>query len=348
MNLKSLITTITESLGWHQQRCVTFSSLVFGIINQSNVQHHALSLGFHNNVGSLKSKLERIRRFFAGQIFDYEAFAKSMIMTIFKEIPKMHIIIDRTNWKFGKKDINYLVLAGRIGEVTFPLFWNLLEHQGCSDAQKRIELMEQFRRTFGFNKVLSLTADREFIGADWLNYLCQYDVPFFIRIKDNRLVPWGSQNQKLLKDFFSHLSLGQERPLYTTINDNNLLVIGKRIKDEMLVVCSNVKNPKKILKTYKKRWCIETCFKNMKTQGFNLENTHMTLLPRLKKLMAVVAVAILISCLSGITQKCSYKKTILAPLYSIFTRGFRLLKHHIWEIDIGYILRSFIFLRTEG
>ena len=49
----------------------------------------------------------------------------------------------------------------------------------------------------------------------------------------------------------------------------------------------------RILSTDKKRWLIETCLRNMKSQGFNLENTHMTHLDRLSKLMSVVSVAML-------------------------------------------------------
>jgi hypothetical protein len=36
-----------------------------------------------------------------------------------------------------------LVLTGTIGPVTVPLFWLLLDHQGCSDANQRIHLLEQ-------------------------------------------------------------------------------------------------------------------------------------------------------------------------------------------------------------
>lgn len=48
--------------------------------------------------------------------------------------------------------------------------------------------MELFHRTFSFDKILSFTADREFIGKDWLGYLCENRIPFFIRLKDNRLI----------------------------------------------------------------------------------------------------------------------------------------------------------------
>lgn len=178
MNLKSFVATLAQKLNWHPERCLTFSSLVLGLIHQGNAQHHSLSLGFTGSSKSLKSRLERIRRFFVRQLIDYESFSFHMVMSIFKGIPKMHLILDRTNWKLGNKDINYLVLAARVGKITFPLFWQLLDHRGCSDSDQRIELMEMFRRTFGFDKILSFTADREFIGKDWLGYLCENRIPF--------------------------------------------------------------------------------------------------------------------------------------------------------------------------
>ena len=182
MNLKSFVVTLAQSFKWHPERCSTFASIVMSLIHQGNVQHHAL--GYLLVSSCMKSKLERIRRFFAKQVIDYEAFAKAMVLHVFKgTIPSMHLIMNRTNWKFGKTNINYLVLAVRVGKVTFPLFWRLLGHQGCSDSKERIELMNMFQRTFGFDKILSFTADREFIGQDWLTYLCNKNIPFLSALR---------------------------------------------------------------------------------------------------------------------------------------------------------------------
>jgi hypothetical protein len=188
MNFKSLIGTITQSMNWHKERCHTFASMVIGLIDQKNVQHHAFSKSL-NTEGSVKSKLERIRRFFKGQAIDYEKFALQMVMTLFKKIPKMDLIIDRTNWKFGKQDINYLVLACKVGSVTFPLFWSMLDHRGCSDFEQRKALLEKFKNTFGFKCIKSFTADREFIGKDWISYLCQNNVPFLSAL---RTIGWSN------------------------------------------------------------------------------------------------------------------------------------------------------------
>ena len=73
----------------------------------------------------------------------------------------------------------------------------------------------------------------------------------------------------------------------------------------------------------------------MKSKGFNLEASHMTDLSRLMKLMAIVAVAILFSSLVGMQEQCPYKRSVHAPLYSIFTRGLLLLKAQLWELDIS-------------
>lgn len=177
MTIRSFLEKLTHTFGWRQERCLTFTSLVIGLIHQNNVQHHALSQGF-STPGTLKSKLEKIRRFFARQDFNYQHIARQMVLGTFGKIPKMHLILDRTNWKFGACDINFLVLAARVGKVTFPLLWSMLDHSGCSDYQQRRDLLEQFRAVFGLECVLSFTADREFVGQDWIGYLCDHNIPF--------------------------------------------------------------------------------------------------------------------------------------------------------------------------
>lgn len=334
MNLITFVVILTQTLNWHPQRSLTFAHIVASLLDQRNVQHHALIQKLNITNSTIKSKLERVRRFFANQFFDYDLFIKNLVLQTFNGIPKMDLILDRTNWKYGKTDINYLVLVARIGKITIPLFWSMIPHQGTSNATQRIELMGKFKEVFGLKCIRSFTADREFIGEEWLTYLYEQKIPFYIRLKDNRLVEWGNQKKKL-GEFFEHLETDKERHLYKKINELCLTIVGKKLNDEYLVICSNVKDHKRVLKEYKMRWHIETCFKNMKTQGFNIENTHMKSLDRLMKLMAAVAVALLLASLMGVGQKCVYKKTVKTPLYSIFTRGVRYIKQVLMTVDVG-------------
>lgn len=151
---------------------------MLGLINQGSVQHQHLLSGFDHR-SSYKSKLERIRRFFAKQLIDPFQLCYTVLMYLYARIPMMDVALDRTNWKFGKKDINFLVLSARISKhIVFPIGWSLLDHQGNSDANQRIELLDRFQNTFGFNCIRSFAADREFIGNDWIHYLCKHNIPF--------------------------------------------------------------------------------------------------------------------------------------------------------------------------
>jgi len=179
MPLQSFTDNLTQHFGWRKERCETFTGLVRGVLQTSNVQHHALLRGLAKHKPStLKSRHEKIRRFFAQQDFDFTHIAKHLIHHAFGQTPKMHLILDRTNWRFGGQDINYLVLCVRIKSVVFPLFWRMLDHRGCSNFEQRHALLEDFKATFGFECIASFCADREFVGQDWIQYLCAHKVPF--------------------------------------------------------------------------------------------------------------------------------------------------------------------------
>ncbi|GAJ46743.1 hypothetical protein HE1_01082 [Holospora elegans E1] len=63
MNLSSLINKITKLLAFHNSRAETFKTFVLSMIDQRKVQHPAL-IHKMNAPASIKSQLERVRRFF--------------------------------------------------------------------------------------------------------------------------------------------------------------------------------------------------------------------------------------------------------------------------------------------
>ncbi|CAO4835066.1 MAG: hypothetical protein FADNKDHG_01550 [Holosporales bacterium] len=153
----------------------------------------------------------------------------------------MHLILDRTNWKFGKQDINYLVLAVRIDNIVFPLFWTMIDHQGNSEQQNRIELLNQFKEVFGLKNVESLSADREFIGKDWIAFLLKNNVPFVIRVKENMLVNFGKNAKLPVKDFLSHLDQDQTR---ATSQDSSM--IARKTSDALKKSCPKKQQEKRL------------------------------------------------------------------------------------------------------
>jgi hypothetical protein len=96
-----------------------------------------------------------------------------------------HLALDRTNWQFGKTDLNILVLSVAHDDVCVPLFWRVLDKAGKSNAAERIDLMQIFKDTFSNQPVTSLTGDREFIGNAWIAWLQTAEIQHFLRLRED-------------------------------------------------------------------------------------------------------------------------------------------------------------------
>ena len=80
---------------------------------------------------------------------------------------KLILILDRTNWKFGKTNINILMLAIAYKGMAIPIFWNLLDKRGNSNFDERKKIIEKFLELFNVKQIKVLVADREFKGIKW-------------------------------------------------------------------------------------------------------------------------------------------------------------------------------------
>src|SRR4030095_2671870 len=78
------------------------------------------------------------------------------------------LTLDRTNWQFGKTDLNILLLGIVHQGIAYPLVWVVLPKAGNSHTDERITVIDIFLDLFGKEQIACLLADREFVGAAWL------------------------------------------------------------------------------------------------------------------------------------------------------------------------------------
>ena len=175
--------------------------------------------------------------------------------------------------------------------IAVPIVWMLLPKKGNSNTKERKTLLKRLFCFIGKENIIAIVADREFIGKDWLNWLKQNNIIYYIRIKDNALVKINNQ-YKAIKCIFQSLHVGESLILNKPriIYGNKVYISGMRLKDEFLIIISNNKS-RKALFIYKQRWEIETLFAAFKSRGFNFESTHLTKLDRIEKLIALLAIA---------------------------------------------------------
>jgi len=215
------------------------------------------------------------------------------------------LALDRTNWERGETNINLLTLAVVVGKTAVPLLWCNLAHPGNSDTSQRITLIQQFLALFGRNSILRITADREFIGEDWLAWLQQQDLPFVIRIRKSDLLrhPDGTY-QEAFRFFAVRADACRNKKQAWDLWGTAVFVGGKRLpkgqtragKEDWLIVVSN-RPARDLLALYGLRWGIETLFQALKGRGFDLEGCCT---PRIERFVGLLALGFVWSLRTGI------------------------------------------------
>ena len=98
-------------------------------------------------------------------------------------------MLDRTNWEFGKRKINLLVIGLLYKDVFIPLVWEDLEKKGNSSSKECLDLVDQLLKWWQYSEVdlpeLYITGDRDFIGYSWLRGLEKREINFVMRIRAN-------------------------------------------------------------------------------------------------------------------------------------------------------------------
>jgi hypothetical protein len=212
------------------------------------------------------------------------------------------LVIDRTNWNFGKVTINILMIAVVWNGVGIPLIWTFLSGKGNSPTQARTQLLDRLRENFADLKIAMLIGDREFIGSRWMTYLIENNVDFIMRLRENQLVARQGYATWPLSRIAHNLRPGQSMKLKGVcyLSDGvPVRIVMMRLKSGELLALACPSRPARALALYRQRWTVETLFANLKTRGFDLEATHMTNPEKLSTLMAILAIATALAVKTG-------------------------------------------------
>jgi hypothetical protein len=239
----------------------------------------------------------RLERFLSNENIQtekvWEKFLKSVLPAFRKE--KLFLVIDLTNFKEHAQVIYIGILQH---SRVLPLCWQVMPGQTKWDQRLWQSIDQLLARIDPYleKKDCTLIGDSAF-GCYPMVQLCQkYHVDYLFRICGNHTCERWSARGELLptcavaelvsepgKEFYGHIRLWQDHQIET-----NLSGVWEEGEEEALLVISHKKACKQRIKEYKKRWRVESTFQDMKSRGWDWEESHVRRLDRVDRLLLVL------------------------------------------------------------
>lgn len=329
---------LNEVFNWNKARMTCLVLMIQALFVVRTVNLVQIATAF-----TAKSKEEsayrRICRFLTDFSFDISSIAL-LVLKLFPLTTEYILILDRTNWKWGKTSINILMLSIAYQGVSIPFFWTALDSEGNSCVEDRVSLVKCALKKFPPERIHALLADREFVGKEWFDFLIDMHIPFVIRVKGNyKAIQLDSNISEHLKHIVKR-SGRKKKVLNAPIEmwDHQLYLSfqkGKKGAKEPMIVVSNY-DFEDALKLYRRRWETETLFGCLKTRGFYLEDTHVTDSEKIEKILFVLAIAFCLAFKAGeIKSKKSPipRKAHGRPEKSVFRIGLDLIRRGFLGIE---------------
>ncbi len=298
--------------------------VVYALLQAKDVRHAELAERFSGSAQT-SSVIRRIERFFDRHPLCPADVAR-VVLTLLPDTRPREFILDRTNWKYGQQDVNVLLLAVIWRGVAIPLLFELLPHGGSSDTELRHTLMDDALCLLSASRIQVLYADREFIGHEWIQGLAFKGIPICVRLRLDTVVDeWPA------RDWLQDLQPGD-----TGIWVEQVDVCGQPMNvtltytqdGEALIIASNAGSVTTIQTRYRKRFRIECLFRALKTKGFKLESTHMTLHDHVERLLCLLTLTYVWCVLVGVLEECPLKRHGRRA-WSVVTLGLRALVRSI-------------------
>lgn len=316
----------TTKIVHHKKRQEFLCAMLQGLIGSRSVIFSEIADKIEKPIQS--SSIERrIQDFFAKVSIDYQQLAVFLLSFVPHE--RLTLSIDRTEWDFGRTQVNILCVVVSIGKMAVPVYFEMLDNNsGNSKATDRIGLLKSLIEIMGLQRIHMLVMDREFIGQEWLSWLKQEDIPFCVRVPKHHIILLPDGERLRAKEIMAQ---NNKHYYHQDVLVDGVIVnlsLSYGADGELLYLIGTAK-PQTLQSWYKRRWSIEVFFQALKQRGFNLEESCLRCIDKYRKLFALVSIAYTICWATGIQNgktKPVRAKNHGYPQYSVFRRGLNLMR----------------------
>lgn len=249
---------------------------------------------------------------------------------------RLRVQIDRVQIK---KRQNVLMMTVSYRKRAIPLAWICLPHSGSSHYRHWIELLDYLESILPDNMTAIILADREFGSVDRLEYVARKGWEYAIRMKGNVRLYMPNVKQPLMlsqiaPEIGTQYALSDIHITKANAYWAHLACAWAVGSDEPWFIATNLAQPIRALKEYRRRFGCEELFSDLKKRGFNWEDSMIRDADRFSRLLlALVLLTVFLLELGRYLRRNRYDLEIVSPSHrrrlSLFQTARRWLRRRL-------------------
>lgn len=265
-----------------------------------------------------EAKEQMVRRFLSSRKISSEQTLDSRISLALPILLRQNdivITLDRTEWKRRKQKVQILSASAAMYGRAVPLHWITANRKGNTSFETwqallrpLIEALMRFEDLANYRIIL--VADREFASPRLVHWLLEtFGVYAAVRCKSSQYMQEEDSPSEQLSSVIERIKPGETQffpsVLLTKAATKPVAVCISWRSDceEPLIAATSLDNAEDTLARYEQRFGTESMYKDLKSNGFDLESTKVTDAKRIDTLMILCAFAMIIVLTLGIDRE---------------------------------------------
>lgn len=252
----------------------------------------------------------------------------------------LYLVLDGSSWISKGRKYHFLTLSVLYQGVSIPVWWLELGKLGVSSDWERRLLLKLAKKLFKLQGKV-LLADREYVGQTWFKTLHEARIDFVIRMRENIFHKQIQLKGKSVSKLENQAKTRLGKPVWKRFELDGYqyyyVLVAYKTKSGKLdfVRLITTLTPAKAVAGYAKRYRIESMFRHLKSNGFDLESLNVKQAGKINMMMAALVLAYTLAVVEGLKKfkRCIALKKHGWPEMSVFRFGLDLWQNSLTSFN---------------
>ncbi len=257
------------------------------------------------------TRFQWIKRFLGNEHVDVDEvmsyYSRDLLQQLHDASMPIELMLDQSTVQaFERHEL--VMIALRVGKRAIPICWRIHRASGSLGWTEQCEVLELARSLLPEGAQVTLMGDRFYGHAEMIAWCQSAGWDYFLRLKGSLMVSKDrdtkpQDRQKLIHCYEEGHNCLREIYLTNKMSKTNIQMIKDPESSDPWIIAMSCPPTPEAAREYARRWGIEAMFSDLKTRGFNLNQSQLRKTDRINRLIMVMAIALYWAVSTGLWKK---------------------------------------------